>query len=135
MENCLFCKIINGEIPSLKICENDRAVAFMDISYVNKGHSLVIPKKHSENIFDIEQEDLNTTMEIVRKISKIVKKATKADGVNIHINNGAAAGQVIHHTHIHIIPRFKEDGLKMWKSNEYKEGEREKIFKKIREQI
>lgn len=135
MKNCLFCKIIKGEVPSLKIYENDKVLAFMDIYYVGKGHTLVIPKKHSENIFDIEKEDLSDTMEVVRKISKAVKKGVNADGINIHINNGSDAGQVIPHIHIHIIPRFKKDDKKMWGSSEYKKGEREEIFEKIRKEI
>lgn len=135
MKDCLFCKIIAGEIPALKIYEDEETLAFMDIYYVGKGHALVIPKKHSQNIFDIEKKDLINTMEVVRKMSKAVKDGVNADGINIHINNGSDAGQVIPHTHIHIIPRFKKDDKKMWESSEYEKGEREEIFEKIRKEI
>jgi len=135
MKDCLFCKIIDGEIPSMKIYEDENALAFLDINYVNQGHTLVIPKQHSKNIFDIEKESLHKTIEVVKKVSKIIKESLNADGVNIHLNNESDAGQVIFHTHFHIIPRFKNDNIKMWEMKEYKEGEREKLFEEIKNSV
>jgi len=131
MENCIFCKIIKGEIPCSKVYETDKTIAFLDISPVNKGHTLVVPKKHAVNILDIESNDLNAVSDVVRKLAPAIKKAMNADGLTITSNNGQAAGQVIMHSHIHIIPRFKEDGLKLWPQGEYKEGERQETAKKI----
>ena len=131
MNECIFCKIIKGEIPSNKVYEDEKVLAFLDIGPVNKGHTLVIPKKHAMNIFDIEQEDLNAVSEIVRKIAPAVKKAVNADGLNIMSSNGKAAGQLVMHSHIHIIPRFKDDGLKHWPQGTYKEGEIEQVKEKI----
>lgn len=129
--DCLFCKIIKGEIPSNKIYENDKVLAFLDIGPVNKGHALVIPKKHAVNIFDIEENDLNAVSEVVRKIAPAIKQAVNADGLTITSSNGQAAGQVVMHSHIHIIPRFKDDGLKLWPQGKYEEGEDKDIKQKI----
>lgn len=131
MTDCLFCKIIKGEIPCSKIYETDKAFAFLDISPVSKGHTLVVPKKHAVNILDIEAKDLDAVSSVVRKIAPAIKKAMNADGLTITSNNGSAAGQVIMHSHIHIIPRFKDDGLKLWPQGEYKERERQETAEKI----
>jgi len=131
MDDCIFCKIIKGEIPSSKIYENDKVLAFLDIGPVNKGHTLVIPKKHFTNIFDIDEKVLDEVSRVVRKIAPAVKKAVNADGVNVMSSNGEAAGQVVMHSHIHIIPRFKNDGLKLWPQGKYEEGEMNSFKEKI----
>jgi len=123
MNNCLFCKIVSGEIPCNKIYEDKNFLAFLDINPVNKGHTLVIPKKHSKNILDIDKETLKNLMVVVQKLSKQIKTALKSDGINIIINNEPTAGQVIFHTHIHIIPRFNSDNIKHWPSKKYTEKE------------
>ena len=105
--DCIFCKIIDKEIPSKIIFENDFVVAFADIMPVNLGHILVVPKKHSTNVFDIDESDWVEVQKVVRKLAKIVKEATGACGVNINNNNGECSGQIIMHPHIHIIPRYK----------------------------
>jgi histidine triad (HIT) family protein len=119
MENCLFCKIAKGEIPCEKIYEDEHTLAFLDIKPLNEGHTLVIPKAHSENILSIESAPLSHVMETVRRIAPVIKDATGASGVNIHSNNGASAGQVVFHTHIHIIPRHERDGYKHWAHPEH----------------
>jgi histidine triad (HIT) family protein len=132
MENdCLFCKIIRGEIPSEKIFEDEHTYAFLDIHPINKGHTLVIPKMHAENIHDISSENFCTLMETVRRLALVVKDAMSADGINIGINNGKAAGQLVFHAHAHIIPRFTGDGFLHWHGEPYKEGE----IKSIKEAI
>jgi len=135
MEDCLFCKIVKGEIPCFKVYEDAKVLAFLDIAPVNKGHVLVIPKKHAANIFDIEAEDLDAVSEAVRKIAPALKETLGAKGVNIQSNNGEAAGQVVMHSHIHIIPRFEGDGLKLWPQGKYEEGEAEKTAEAIKERL
>src|SRR3989344_5083731 len=132
MDNCIFCKIVKGEIPSNKIYEDESVLAFLDIAPINRGHALVIPKKHFENIYDVPDEVLTDVIKVSKKIAKAVKKAVGADGVNVSMNNEPAAGQVVFHLYIHIIPRLITDGLKSWKSRgDYKQGEPEQVAEKI----
>lgn len=135
MENCIFCKIIKVEIPAEKIYEDEDTFAFLDISPQNKGHTLVVPKKHFKNIEDTPEDELCKVFKAVKKIAPKIKEAIKADAYNIGINNGKEAGQEIEHLHIHIIPRFADDKLKHWISGEYYEGEEEGIGEKIRKLI
>jgi len=134
MPDCIFCKIVRGELSSYKIYEDDATLAFLDIQPVNAGHTLVIPKKHSTNIFDIVPEDWQAVAETVRKIAIAIEK-TGADGVNIGMNNREHAGQVVHHPHVHVIPRFKGDGLKLMPQRSYKEGEAEETANKLRASV
>ncbi|HEY4511007.1 MAG TPA: HIT family protein [Candidatus Paceibacterota bacterium] len=129
---CLFCKIIRGEIPSEKIYEDGDTFVFLDIHPNNPGHTLVIPKKHSENLYDIDDHSLAAVMRTVQKVARAIKTAVEADGINIAMNNESAAGQVIFHPHLHVIPRFKEDGYRHWPHKSYKEGEAAGIASKIR---
>ncbi|MEK6973410.1 MAG: HIT family protein [archaeon] len=124
MEDCIFCKIVEGKIPSAKVFEDSKILAFLDINPINKGHILVIPKKHSENIFDIAEDDLNEVMLAAKKISSALKKATKCTGINLMQGNGKSASQVIMHFHMHIVPRFDNDNLSFhWDSKKYAENE------------
>lgn len=132
MPDCIFCKIIRGELPSFKVYEDEHALAFLDIHPVNAGHTLVIPKKHSHNIFDIAPEDWAAVSEVVRTLSVAIEKGVSADGVNIAMNNREHAGQVVDHPHVHIIPRFKGDGLKLMPQRSYESGEAESTLAKIR---
>lgn len=132
-DGCIFCKIVKGELPSFKIYEDEKTLAFLDIHPVNPGHTLVIPKaEDTRNIFDIDASDWIATTETARKVAHAVEKGMGADGVNIMMNNRSNAGQVIDHPHIHVIPRFKGDGLTQWKHNSYKEGEADAALEKIR---
>jgi len=132
MNDCLFCKIVSGEIPATKIYENENFLAFLDIHPVNKGHTQVIPKKHSRNLLEIDEETLKELALLVQKLSQKIKTALNADGINIISNNEPVAGQIIFHTHIHIIPRFDGDGLKHWAGKNYAEGEAKIIAEKIK---
>jgi histidine triad (HIT) family protein len=123
MPDCIFCKIVRGELPSFKVYEDDKTFAFLDIHPVSTGHVLVIPKIHAANLFEISAEGWAQVQETVRKVSVALEKAVGADGVNIMMNNREHAGQVVDHAHVHLIPRFKGDGLKLWPHKEYKEGE------------
>jgi histidine triad (HIT) family protein len=131
MDSCIFCKIANGEIPCAKVFEGDRMIAFLDISPVNTGHTLVIPKEHFETMLDLPEELLAELTSTTKMVSSMVKNATKAHGFNIMMNNYEAAGQVVPHAHVHIVPRFKDDGLKMWPGNETSPEELNKIKDKI----
>ena len=117
MNDCLFCKIIAGEVPSDKVYEDDIALAFLDINPNNPGHTLVIPKEHSTNIFDIDENILSHLATVNKKIAIAQKEALGAEGVNVYANNERAAGQVVFHTHIHIIPRYEKDDYKVWSGN------------------
>lgn len=134
--DCIFCKLVKGEIPSSKVYEDEKFLAFLDISPINKGHALVIPKEHFENLIETPDELMGDLWVMVKKIAKAVKQATGADGINFGSNNGRAAGQIILHTHIHVIPRFSDDGYKMWGSGEYdNEDEKNKLANKIKEML
>jgi histidine triad (HIT) family protein len=110
---CLFCKFVNKKIETKIIYENEHALAFLDINPAGEqsGHTLVISKKHYENIYDIPEKELEELIKVVKKISIAVKKISEADGVNIIQNNEKAAGQAIQHIHFHIIPRKNNDGI------------------------
>ncbi len=110
----------------------NRTLAFLDIHPVNPGHVLVIPKTHSANLFEISAKDWASVQETVRRIAVALEKAVEADGVNLMMNNREHAGQVVDHAHVHLIPRFKGDGLKLWPHKEYKEGEAAEIVEKIK---
>ncbi len=132
MGECLFCKIIAGELPSHRVFEDAETLAFLDIRPVNAGHTLVVPKRHSHNIFDIDPRDWIAVAETVRRVAIGIEKGTGADGVNIAMNNREHAGQVIFHPHVHIIPRFKNDGLKLMPQRSYEKGEAEGVLEKIK---
>ena len=99
MEECLFCKIVKGELPSSKIYEDEDTLAFLDLFPVNKGHSLVISKEHYENIFDVPEESLSKISSVMKNVADAVKKGVNADGISITQSNGKPAGQVIFHIH------------------------------------
>ncbi|MFA6339120.1 MAG: HIT family protein [Candidatus Paceibacterota bacterium] len=131
MEDCIFCKIIKGEIPSQKVYEDEETCAFLDIRPTNVGHTLVVPKKHTGDIFTIPEETLCSVIRTAKKICKAVKIGVNADGINIIMNNEAAAGQLVFHSHLHIIPRFLTDGLKHWGHKDYEPGQEEETAQKI----
>lgn len=110
---CVFCKIIKGEIPSKKIYEDDDVLAILDISQATLGHTLVLPKKHYENLFSIENNDYLKVMDKVKMLAKAITSALNASGCNILNNCGELAGQSVMHFHVHIIPRYENDDLKI----------------------
>jgi histidine triad (HIT) family protein len=131
--SCIFCKIVNGEIPSTKIYEDDNVLAFLDLSPVHKGHALIITKKHYENLFDADGKEISNIGKVLPKIVNAVKKGVNADGVVVTQNNGTAAGQVVFHVHFHIIPRFKDDGLQNWPQGVYEDNEISSYADKIKQ--
>lgn len=104
--NCVFCAIAAGEIPSFKVYEDERVFAFLDINPFSKGHVLVIPKEHSANLIETSEETLGVLLSAVKKVAIGVKNALGCEGFNILQNNGEAAGQTVMHIHFHIVPRY-----------------------------
>ena len=103
---CLFCKIINGEIPCYKVYEDNDFLAFLDISQATVGHTLVIPKKHVTNVFELDDETASKMLIVVKNVANKLKEKLNLSAVNILNNSGSLAGQTVHHLHIHIIPRY-----------------------------
>lgn len=107
MSDCIFCRIINGEIPSYKVYEDDKVYAFLDLSQTTKGHTLVVPKVHKENIFEYNEALAADVFSRIPKIARAMKEALPdMEGINIVNNNGEVAGQTVFHSHIHLIPRY-----------------------------
>jgi len=109
--DCIFCKIVSGEIPSVKVYEDDRVFAFMDINPINEGHLLIVPKAHAATIHEIAEADFLAVMSATHKLAAAVKKALNPDGINLLQLNGKAANQVVPHLHVHIVPRWFGDGV------------------------
>jgi histidine triad (HIT) family protein len=139
MSDCIFCKIINGEIPSAKVYEDENVLAFLDISQVTKGHTLVIPKVHKENVFDLTDEIAANVFSAVPKVANAIKAAYNPIGLNVLQNNGEAAGQSVFHFHMHLIPRYgKGDGFgAVWKTHQedYTSDDYKKIAAEINSEI
>ncbi len=108
--DCIFCKIIKGEIPCTRLYEDPDVLAFMDINPVVKGHALVIPKTHHNPLMDTPPEILQKLVVVVQRIAQAQMKGLQADGINVSQANGSVAGQVVPHIHFHVIPRFTSDG-------------------------
>lgn len=131
--NCVFCKILNNEIPSHRVYEDAHTLAFLDIFPFAKGHTLVIPRVHVATLADLPQDELARLIAGVQRVGSLVMRGMGCDGFNVMQNNGAAAGQTIPHVHFHIIPRY--DGVPIaWKPHKdlYATGEAEAVAAKIR---
>ena len=114
VSDCIFCKIVAGEIPASKVYEDDHFLAFLDISQVTPGHTLVIPKKHARNLLEMTPDETAALFNIVSRVTKKVESATQPQGMNIISNMEEIAGQSVFHTHVHILPRYsQEDDLKI----------------------
>jgi histidine triad (HIT) family protein len=130
--DCIFCKIAKGEIPSNKVYEDDKTLAFLDIGPVSKGHTLVIPKEHAEKLYELSDESSEALMKTIKRVSKAVEKTFNCD-FNVLNNNGKRAGQLVEHVHFHIIPRTGEEEFDFkWPSKKYGEGEDKSILEKIK---
>ena len=124
MSNCIFCKIIAGEIPAAKIYEDDLVLAFLDIGPINFGHTLVIPKEHHESSATIPEETAGRMFRVGSRIGIALKRKFEYEAFNLHLADGTAAGQVVMHAHLHVVPRGVEDGFRWnWRQLSYKEGE------------
>lgn len=133
--NCIFCKIVAGTIPAVKLYEDEETLSFLDIYPNTRGHALVIPKRHHENIYGLPVETTARLMISAQRIAVALKNAVDADGINIVMNNESAAGQMIWHAHIHVIPRTNEDGGYIGKKHTYVTGEMEELAQKVRVEL
>jgi histidine triad (HIT) family protein len=133
--DCIFCKIVNGEIPAEKIYEDGKFLAFLDINPNNPGHSLLIPKNHSDNLMATPEDDLADLIGRVPKIARAIGQALDYTAYNFIVNNGREAGQMVDHLHLHIIPRRAGDGLKLFENRKYAEGEMAEVGEKIRAEL
>ena len=135
-ETCIFCKIVSKQAPASVIYEDDMIMAFLDIRPLNMGHTLVIPKAHYVDIFDVPDENLCGVHKVSKQISSAVKKATNSDGISVIQQSGKAAGQDIFHLHVHVVPRFA--GQKLPRFGDLKQVERvelDDMAKKVRQQL
>ncbi len=124
MNNCIFCKIISGEIPSSTVYEDNDFKAIMDIFPAAKGHVIILPKKHYQNLFELDEEISTKALGVAKKIAIAVKEELNCDGINILQNNGEAAGQTVFHFHMHVIPRYNSDKVQItWNQGKYEDGE------------
>ncbi|KAA1039163.1 HIT family protein [Macrococcus equipercicus] len=136
MTTCIFCKIISGEIPSYKVYEDDHTLAFLDISQVSKGHTLVVPKQHSDDLLSTDPEVLQHTTATLQKVAQQIDDALKPDGINILQNNRSFADQSVFHLHFHIMPRYKDDvdgfGYK-WQTHDVDADEMTELLQTIKD--
>jgi histidine triad (HIT) family protein len=136
VKDCIFCKIVAGQIAVAKVYEDQTVMAFLDIAPVSHGHTLVIPKAHYGTVDECPPEVLGSLVQPICGIAKAVVAATRCDGYNVLCNNGRAAGQVVHHLHFHVIPRTAGDGVfKHWPASEYPEGRMEATADAIRKNL
>lgn len=136
MDNCIFCKILRNEIPSSTVYEDDKFRAIMDIAPIAKGHVILLAKEHAANLLEAGDDLLAAAMPATKKVAIAVKKTVGCDGINVLQNNGEVAGQTINHLHFHVIPRSKEDGVKLPPPMAtYGEGEAAELAKKIAQNL
>lgn len=127
-ENCIFCKIANGDIPSKTIYEDDEFRVILDLGPATKGHALILPKEHYVNLYDLPEETAGNVMKLAKKMTVKMTERLGCEGMNLVQNNGDLAGQTIFHFHMHMIPRYPADGQKIgWKPGELTQDELEEI--------
>ena len=135
-EDCLFCQIVAGGVPSIKVAESENVIAILDVNPVNPGHTLIIPKKHSRDMLDADDEIIKEMILFTKRVAQaIINAFEEYDAFNLELNNGRIAGQIIPHLHWHIVPRTADDGLLHWPGKKYPGGEAERVAEKIRAQI
>jgi histidine triad (HIT) family protein len=136
MSDCIFCQIVNGRLPCAKVYENERVISFLDINPINAGHTLVVPKIHYGTLLDITAEDLQACTLVAHKVARALFKSANPPGLNFLQNNFRPAGQLIDHIHFHLIPRYPQDNfLTSWPGKPYKQGEIDKLLKKIKAEL
>lgn len=131
MENCIFCKIANGEIPSATLYEDTDFRVILDLNPASKGHALILPKHHAANLFELPDEMAGKALILAKKMAAKLKNGLNSDGIHVLQNNGEAAGQTVFHFHIHLIPRYEGDGLLLnWKQGVLTEETKQEILSK-----
>lgn len=134
MESCIFCKIIKGEVDCFKIYDDDSLIVILDRFPNNIGHSLIIPKRHVKNIFELDDDLSGKILKTSSKIARAIKSGLKADGINILQNNGEAANQTVNHFHMHVIPRYFGDTVEIkWVNNKFNDNDFDLTLKKIKQ--
>lgn len=135
-QDCLFCKIVRGEIPCAKLLENEKVLAFLDISPVKKGHALVIPKDHHPTLWDLPEDLGAALLDAMKRVSRAMADEVDAQGLNVMMNNLEPAGQLVDHAHFHLVPRHEGDGLELWPQSPYDDqSEMNELADKIRSRI
>jgi histidine triad (HIT) family protein len=129
--DCIFCKIVKGEIPCQKLGENKDFLCFLDIKPINEGHALIIPKRHFKDLMEFPAELDKEYFAFAQQMARMIVAAVDADGFNLGMNNGRAAGQLVFHQHTHLIPRFDRDGLLSWPHKDVTTDDLERTRKKI----
>ena len=133
-DNCIFCKIAAGEIPSATLYEDDDFRVILDIEPASKGHALILPKEHYANLYELDDELAAKAMVLAKKMITKLTDILGCDGYNVVQNNGTVAGQTVFHFHMHLIPRYQRDGVKLgWKQGTLTDEVKEEILTKIRE--
>jgi histidine triad (HIT) family protein len=132
MGDCIFCRIAAGEMPAARILETPGVLAFLDIAPVHYGHTLVIPKNHYANLLELPDELWTEMGQVCRRVAQALRSTLYAQGFNIGMNNFEAAGQVVFHAHLHVIPRYYTDGLHLFPQESYKPGDLEKTGEQLR---
>ncbi|TCK93122.1 histidine triad (HIT) family protein [Natranaerovirga hydrolytica] len=131
-KNCIFCNIISGDMKSATVFENSEFKVIMDRFPASKGHTLIMPKEHVENIFDIETDVASRLFALATQISKILKQTLNCEGMNVLQNNGSIAGQTVDHFHLHLMPRYKDDKINInWENLQVTEEDLEEVAKEI----
>lgn len=131
-ENCIFCKLAGGEIPTATLYEDDDFRVILDANPASKGHALIIPKEHCANLYELDDELAGKVLVLAKKMITKLTKVLGCDGYNIVQNNGEAAGQTVFHFHLHMIPRFKDDGVGLaWKMGKLTEEDKNDILSKM----
>lgn len=133
-EDCIFCKIANGEIPSKTLYEDSEFRVILDLGPATKGHALILPKEHAGNLYDLPERTAADAMVLAQRMARTMRKKLQCDGLNLVQNNGEAAGQTVHHFHIHLIPRYIDDGQSInWEPGKPTQEELEATRKLIAE--
>jgi len=135
MDSCVFCRIAKREIPAEIVYEDENSLAFLDITPINPGHILLIPKEHYENLYEMPDDLLAKMAPVIKKLAVAAKEGVGAEGINLGMNNERPAGQLVFHAHFHIMPRFASDDHTHWKGAPYKDGEASKVAEKIKSRL
>lgn len=135
MQDCIFCRIVQGQLPAARILETPGVLAFLDIAPVNYGHTLVIPKVHYQNLLDLPDDLWTEIGQVSRRVAQALQGGLKAQGFNLGMNNFEAAGQVVFHAHLHVIPRYFSDGLHLFPQESYRSGDLEKTAAQLRQAL
>ncbi len=131
-DDCIFCKIANGEIPSRTLYEDESFRVILDLGPATRGHALILPKDHADNLYELPEEKVASAFVLAKKMAQLISKKLACDGFNLVQNNGEAAGQTVSHFHVHLIPRYKDDGQKInWVPGEPSAEELDGVLEQI----